>query len=191
LCDFSFASILARLGGLSVTTMRDINKNYCNDEIGLAYQYWQSKAGETRLPTRADIDPLEMRGWIKAVLLAEAVFDANGTPVDFHFRVAGSRVCERYGHELTRRYLSDVRLDNQNASILANFKAAVETRHPVYSITRFQDETGLLRSFEMLLLPLSIAGELCDLLLGVVMPLPADYDADEGVWIYESGSADR
>ena len=169
-----------------MTTMRDINKNYCNEEIGLAYRYWQSKAEGTRLPTRADVDPLEMRGWIKAVLLAEAVFDTDGTPVDFHFRVAGSRVCECYGYELTRRNLSDVSLDHQNANILANYTATIEARRPVYSITRFQDETGLLRSFEMLLLPLSSAGEVCDLLLGVVMPLPPDYDADEGVWIYQA-----
>jgi len=133
---------------------------------------------------------MEMRGWIQAVLLAEAVFDADGTPVDFFFRVAGSRVCERYGHELSRRHLSDVNLDHQNANILANYAAAIETRGPVYSIARFQDETGLLRSFEMLLLPLSTDGRVCDLLLGVVMPLPPDYDADEGVWIYEADPAD-
>ncbi len=169
--------------------MHDINKHHCNQEIALAYEYWRSKAGDTRLPTRADIDPLEMRGWIQAVLLAEAVFDADGTPVDFLFRVAGSRVCERYGHELTRRHLTDVRLDHQNANILANYTAAIQTRQPVYSITRFKDESGLLRSFEMLLLPLSTVGEVCDLLLGVVMPLPPDYDAEEGVWIYESGPA--
>ncbi|MDZ7713943.1 MAG: PAS domain-containing protein [Rhodovibrio sp.] len=171
--------------------MHDINKRFCNKEIGLAYEYWQSKAKDSRLPARADIDPMEMRGWIQAVLLAEAVFDADGTPVDFLFRVAGSRVCERYGHELTRRHLSDVRLDHQNANILANYAAAIETRRPIFSIARFQDETGLLRSFEMLLLPLCTDGDVCDLLLGVVMPLPPDYDADEGVWIYEAGPADH
>jgi len=169
--------------------MYEINNSYHNIEVRLVYEYWLSKANGRPMPRRADIDPIEMRGWLAAVLLAEAVFDADGAPIDFYFRVSGSRVCERYGRELTRRRLSDVSLDHQNANVLATYQAAIETGGPIYSINRFEDDDNILRSFEMLLMPLSTDGRACDMVLGVVMPLPRDYDAPEGVWIYEAGAA--
>ncbi len=169
--------------------MYEINNRYLNIEIRLVYEYWLSKISGRAMPTRADIDPIEMRGWIAAVLLAEAVFDADGAPIDFYFRVSGSRVCERYGRELSRRRLTDVSLDHQNAEVLANYQAVIETCRPIYSVNRYQDDDTILRSFETLLMPLSSDGSACDMVLGVVMPLPRDYDAPEGIWIYDTGAA--
>jgi hypothetical protein len=167
--------------------MYGINGRYHNCEISRAYEYWRSKAGDAGIPARADIDPIEMWAWIPATLLVEAVFDDQGAPADFFFRVAGSRVCERYGRELTHRRLSEIPMQDQRDSVLANYRAAIETHRAFYSINRFLDTDGLLRSFEMLLLPLRADGSRCDMLLGVVMPLPRDHDAPEGVWIYEAG----
>lgn len=167
--------------------MYGINSRYHNCEIGHAYEYWMSKAGRNGLAARADIDPVEMRGWLSATLLADVVFDASGAPADFYFRVAGGRVCERYGRELTHRLLSEIPMEDQRDSVLANYRAAIEASRAFYSINRFHQDDGILRSFEMLLLPLRSGGSSCDMLLGVVMPLPRDYDAPEGVWIYEAG----
>ena len=161
-------------------------KRYHNSDIDDVYTFWQSKIGATGIPARADIDPVHLRAWIPSVLLAQALFDDTGRAHDFFFRVAGAFVGERYGHDLTRRHLSDVSLDHQNANVLANFQAPIESRRPVYSINRFYDDTGVLRSFETLLLPLTSDGRVCDMVLGVVMPLPKDFDAPEGVWIYDA-----
>jgi hypothetical protein len=166
--------------------MYEVNNRYQNIEIENAYAYWQSKVRDCGFPNRSDIDPLDMRQWISAVLLAEAKFDADGTVIDFYFRVAGTRVGDRYGRDLTRRHLSEVSLDHQNANILANYRAPIETRRPIYSISRFTDHEGLLRSFETLLMPLSSDGRACDMILGVVMPLPQDFEAPEGVWFYDA-----
>ena len=168
--------------------MYEVNNRYDNIEIEDAHAYWKSKARDGGIPSRGDIDPLDMRQWIAAVLLAQAEFDAAGTVVDFYFRVAGTRVCDRYGRDLTRRRLSEVSLDHQNANILANYRAPIETRRPIYSINRFTAHDGLLRSFETLLMPLSSDGRACDMVLGVVMPLRKDFDAPEGVWIYDAES---
>jgi hypothetical protein len=168
--------------------MYGFNKSCHNREILEVYRYWRSKARDPDIPARADIDPIEMRKWIAAVLLAEAEFDATGTAIDFFVRVAGSRVGERYGRDLTRRRLSEVSLDKQNANILANHQAPIDTRRATYSINRFQDDAGVLRSFETLLLPLRSHGPACDMVLGVVLPLPSDFDALEGVWIYSADS---
>lgn len=163
-----------------------INSRYHNAEIRLAYEYWRSKAGNRPIPTRADIDPVDMRAWIAATLLAEVVYDPDGHPMDFFFRVAGSRVCERYGRELTRQYLSAIQHDDQKATVLKNYQAVIETGRAFYSINRLTDDAGIKRSFETLLLPLSAAPDVCDMVLGVVLPLPRDYDAPEGVWLYEA-----
>jgi len=168
--------------------MDDDGKRYHNAEIGEVYSFWQSKIGATGIPLRTDIDPIQLRAWLPSVLLAQARFDDTGTAIDFFFRVAGAFAGERYGRDLTRRHLSEVSLDHQNANILANFQVPIETRRPAYSINRFLDDTGVLRSFETLLLPLSSDGQACDMVLGVVMPLRKDFDAPEGVWIYDADS---
>ena len=71
--------------------------------------------------------------------------------------------------------------------MLANYQAVIKTCRPIYSLNRYEDDANILRSFETLLMPLSADGSACDMVLGVVMPLPRDYDAPEGVWLYDAG----
>lgn len=156
-----------------------------NREIEQALDYWNIKRKTRRYPLRGEIDPVEMRKWLGSSLLADVRFAADDRdPEDFYFRVAGGFVCERYGCELTRRWLSSVDLSDQRDAVFETFRQAVREAIPVYSVASFVKADGQLRTFEMLLLPLSGAGARCDMLLGAVMPIPPGAPSKDGVWTY-------
>src|SRR5512142_3263795 len=52
--------------------------------------YWDAKRGQRTMPSRADINPAEMKKHIRAVVLVEALPDY----ADFRYRMIGSDVTE-------------------------------------------------------------------------------------------------
>lgn len=156
-------------------------------ELQQAYVYWQAKCGSRAMPQRADIDPVEMRGWLAGTFLADVCFDnATGRPADVFFRVAGAGVGDLYGMELTNRKLSEVDMDGFRHEGFANYLSVVEQQQPKYSLNRYVGADGGLHRYEMLLMPLARAEERCEMLLGVMMPLPADPGGAEGIWVYDA-----
>lgn len=156
-------------------------------ELRQALTYWQGKCTDRPMPRRADIDPVEMRRWLPGTFLADVHFDSGtGRPADIHFRVAGTQVGDLYGMELTNRKLSEVDMDGFRYQGFANYRDAIEQRQPKYSLSRYVGDDGKPHRYEMLLMPLSRDGRACDMLLGVMMPLPADDAASDGIWVYDA-----
>jgi hypothetical protein len=156
-------------------------------ELRQALTYWRGKCAGGAIPRRADIDPVEMRGWLVGTFLADVCFDRDtGRPADIHFRVAGAQVGDLYGMELTNRKLSHVDLDGFRAQGFANYLDAVEQQQPKYSLCRYVGDDRKPHRYEMLLLPLSRDGAACDMLLGVMMPLVPDDDDSYGIWVYDA-----
>ena len=52
--------------------------------------YWDKKRGASAMPSRADINPADMKKHIRAIVLVEALPDYN----DFRYRMIGSDVTE-------------------------------------------------------------------------------------------------
>ncbi len=77
------------------------------DDIGspvvhAAFDYWRSKFGGERLPSRRDIDPVEIPRLLPHILLAEIWQE----PFLVRYRLAGTAVAELYGFDYTASYLS-------------------------------------------------------------------------------------
>jgi hypothetical protein len=156
-------------------------------ELRQALDYWRGKCAGRAMPRRIDIDPVEMRAWLAGTFLADVYFDsASGRPADVHFRVAGAAVGELYGMELTNRSLSEVDMDGYRYQGFANYLCVVEQRQPKYSISRYVGDDGKPHSYEMLLMPLTRDGSACDMLLGVMMPLPGSGEHEDGIWVYDA-----
>lgn len=156
-------------------------------ELQRAFVYWKDKCAGRAMPLRADIDPVEMRTWLAGTFLADVHFDGkNGRPEDIQFRVAGAQVADLYGMELTNRKLSEVDMDGFRHEGFANYMDAVAQQQPKYSLSRYVGDDGKAHRYEMLLMPLSRAGGVCDMLLGVMMPLPSDDAEAFGIWVYDA-----
>ncbi len=65
-------------------------------------EYSTSKGGETRLPARTDLDPLEIRHLLPDLL----IFDVVEGGADFRVRLVGTGVVEAFGFDGTGKLLS-------------------------------------------------------------------------------------
>lgn len=128
-----------------------------------AYAYWEGKRVGRKLPSRADIDPAEMKPFLAHTLLVDVSYD----PISFTIRLAGTRLADIHGYELTGMNLESVDLGNQRAQIISEYLMTVESGEPCYFTHKYQTAIGKLLNYERLLMPLSSDGESVDMLLGI------------------------
>lgn len=125
------------------------------------YAYWQAKKGPRVAPARKDIDPAEMKPFLRHVFL----LDVLGVAPRFKFRLAGTEIVSRFGEELTGRFLDEVDLDDVGPQIVHEYERAVREARPVYSRWNYTKHSGRYLNYERLILPLSSDGRAIDMLL--------------------------
>jgi hypothetical protein len=117
--------------------------------------YWESKCGTRAMPARRDIDPSELKPYLRHLCLFEPL--PNG---EFLLRLMGSEITDRYGRNGTGKTLRDAAAGHAlTLDIVTRTLLAVSThRRPVLA-------SGTLASIgqehvlsEALLLPLSDDG---------------------------------
>lgn len=72
-----------------------------------ALAYWHSKRRNRAMPSRADLDPIEMRAFVTHVALVEVLADAKTPEPVFRIRLAGTSVEEVFG-PLTGRTVAEL-----------------------------------------------------------------------------------
>jgi hypothetical protein len=130
-------------------------------ELRQLHGYWLAKKGERLAPARSDISPAEMRSFLPHVFLLEVV----GTPRRFRFRLTGTEVVDRYGEELTGRFLDEIDLDEVGSEIIGEYERATREVRPVCSRWNYKKGDGHFLRYERLILPLSTDGQTVDMLL--------------------------
>jgi hypothetical protein len=68
------------------------------------FDYWQRSAGRRPMPARSDLDPLE----VPRLLPNIGLIDIRGGVGEASFRLAGTRLHEIYGQEITGKRVDDV-----------------------------------------------------------------------------------
>lgn len=124
------------------------------------YDYWQERRSLRPMPSRSDIDPVDMRFILGNILLV----DVLAAPRRFHIRLHGTNLVRRAGYELTGKMLEQLPDAEFRASAQECFTTVVEARRPVHSL-RSRTLSGRPQPFEAVILPLSRAAPLVDMLL--------------------------
>lgn len=99
------------------------------------YAYWDGKRAGRVMPTRADIDPLEMRPWLGHLLLIEIGADRR-----FVYRLYGTAFVESFGIDMTGKSVDDLPAEQQER-LRADYEAVCASRQP-----RVRLYTGLFES---------------------------------------------
>ncbi|MGR6430823.1 PAS domain-containing protein [Rhizobium sp. PAMB 3174] len=126
------------------------------------YQYWNRLRGQDAAPSRKQIVPSQIASVLPDLFILEDV--AGGTPL---FRLAGTRICEMFGHELHGRPFTalwngdNVRNPGEVAITVIRSATPVLLTAGGYSYTKETDFT-----LEITLLPLRTVGDGCDRALG-------------------------
>ena len=129
------------------------------------YDYWLEKRGAREMPSRADLDPLDMRFAIGDVILVD-VLDED--PPRFRIRLHGTNLSERTSFDLTGKMLDEMPAPEFRNLATRSFSRVVRTREPMHVLAeRLLDDRH--QHYEAILLPLSSDGELIDrLMVGMI-----------------------
>ncbi|HUK61161.1 MAG TPA: PAS domain-containing protein [Stellaceae bacterium] len=127
------------------------------------YQYWLAQRGARRMPSRADIDPLEMRFILGHLML----IDVSHPGPEFRVRLQGSELSWWIGQELTGMNLSDVPSLDLETLARRQFEHVVATAEPLGWIGNDAID-GIRRQYQAIILPLSSEGKFVDLLMVAV-----------------------
>jgi hypothetical protein len=116
--------------------------------------YWDRKRGSRPMPSRADIEPLELREHLGWILITEVV----GETGRFRYRLVGSEIAKRIGRDSTNRHLDELYLASDYAKIVSSFQQVVASRRPMRMVGELWLSERKSLSFEVLDLPLSQNG---------------------------------
>jgi hypothetical protein len=135
-------------------------------KIRQVYAYWQNARRGRVLPSRADMDPLDLRfclGWI-------CLIDVIDGPVRrFRFRLDGSRLADLTGYDLTNQYVDEMKDPAYAAFLSTLYNRAVDTREAIF-IGDSEDWGRRGYLMQSATLPLSDDGEHANALMDVLIP---------------------
>ncbi len=147
-------------------------------ELRALYEYWRRKHRGSQLPSRADIDPLE----IPRLLANIALLEVTGAAEDFVFALAGSRIEEVHGRSLKGVSLLQLHKELESAPSVRFCVEAVTTREPQIHQADLKEYGKAHWVCRRLILPLSSDGERVDtLLMGAVFSSVGD--SDHAAWL--------
>lgn len=130
--------------------------------------YWTGKRTGETLPSRSDIDPLEMAEWLGNLVLIDVLPDG-----DFRYRLYGSNFVVKFGKEMTGHSISELE-PAQQAVIREEYDRARLSRSPTVRRYTADFEVATLvagydgeehATWERLVLPLASDGVTVDMLL--------------------------
>ena len=116
--------------------------------------YVTRKRGARAMPSRADIDPTEIREFLPYVVLV----DIHNDPLRVYYRLVGTRIAEFYG-EFTGTWMHDRPISDAYRQIAENiYRTLIETKAPVYGVTEMRTRSDATVSYEWGYFPLSNDG---------------------------------
>lgn len=95
------------------------------------FDYWRSKSVDGGYPTRADIQPAELRRMLPSLSLLDVV---EGEPERLRVRLAGTRLRDYLGVEITNRYLDEFDLGDQTDYWDAAYREVIRVGRPAQGV---------------------------------------------------------
>ena len=129
-------------------------------DVGL--RYWEERRRDRGLPSRADIDPLDIPDLLPPVFLVNVLRE----PLDFRYRLLGTQIVRHSAADYTGKSLRELPEQCPPSRIWSLFQRVVEERRPSSAKVPYIYIPG--KSVEMLATPLSDDGANVNMIFGVV-----------------------
>jgi hypothetical protein len=131
-----------------------------------AYQYWLRIRGHKPMPSRSDIDPIDLKFCLGWTCLVEVIHEPSRR---FRYRLDGSQLASLTGWDLTGRYLDAIPDEAYRDFVGMIYNRVVDNKAPVF-IRNSEEWTNFGYLTESVTLPLSNDGEQVTGLLDVILP---------------------
>ncbi len=152
-----------------------LNVKYRTAAAGLAHEYWLAKCSGEALPSREDISPAEMVAFLPNILL----LDVQEEPLDFRFRLVGTRIVPLLSRDYTGEWMSSIDILKAPGTVWQNCSRAVELAEPVYAFTPYVGPKKDVLDVEDLILPLASDGQNVDMLMVILATVQKTVDLDK------------
>lgn len=129
-----------------------------------AFAYWQSKLAGRAMPSRRDIDPVEIPSLLSYVLLTDVLRD----PLDFRYRLVGTAVRAISHRDYTGKRYSETPGKDRGSVVWDNCEKVVRGKAPILGRPPYTGPDPYLRRCENVLLPLSDDGRNVNMILQVI-----------------------
>ncbi len=134
------------------------------------FEYWNQKRGKRAAPERGDIEPGPIRR-----ALGDTFILAHDPRGGYRFRLAGTRMCALFCHELKGASFIELWAKSEQAAMGDHLAAAVDETAGFVAGVGACNEDGARIELELLLLPLIHRDRSQARLLGVLAPLAVPY----------------
>jgi len=127
------------------------------------FDYWSSHRRNGALPSRTDIDPIDLPDLIPNFMMFEAIEDFT----DFRIRLAGTKVEEVFGGAMKGLTLSGIAKRDSFSEVWQSFDRIIASREPEFRSDTLTNVDKRYVVFERLLCPLAADGKTVDHVLGL------------------------
>jgi hypothetical protein len=125
-------------------------------------QYWEGKRRGRSMPSRADIDPFELKRFLPGLILIDVVEDARR----YVYRLVGTREVAMRGRDPTGKSMLEGFFAANLEAALAIPDRVVATRAPLFIHRAFTAADGRIGDEDLIMLPLSNDGERVTMIMG-------------------------
>ncbi|HEY2035067.1 MAG TPA: PAS domain-containing protein [Rhizomicrobium sp.] len=143
-----------------------------NPVLAFLKDYWDQKRGTRPMPSRADVNPAEMKQYIRAIVLVDALPDY----ADFRYRMIGTNVTDHMLSDATGKTVREA-MNRYGEGVGDNAVAAYAHLARNRLVMRLSGSAAWLQlphlDFEALHLPLSDDGENVNMIISAVTFAPA------------------
>ena len=128
------------------------------------FEYWSGKKGERPMPTRADIDPTDIRDVLSNVILVRLEYN----PFRVLYRLVGTRSVENAGMDFSGKYLDELDFVSEfETDWPAIYRAIADEKVPIYGLCKIRFTDGVVKPYIAAMFPLSTDGIVVDQVLTI------------------------
>ncbi len=129
-----------------------------------ALDYWIRIRGERMMPSRADLDPLDIRRILPNVVL----IDVSNDPLDFRYRLIGTKIASQLNNDHTGKWMSEIPHQRPPSKIWSSCATVVTEKIPMTTEVPYEGRNKDFSVSEDIVMPLSADGETVNMLFVVV-----------------------
>lgn len=124
--------------------------------------YWNKIRGDRSMPSRADLDPVDIPTLLPYVYILDVLDGAS----DFRYRLIGSDVNANTRQDYTGRLLSEILQEGTQRFLVDVYIDVAINRRPRVDTVAYRARSGNQKYYDNLVMPLSADGEQVNILFG-------------------------
>ena len=128
----------------------------CSLQVREMYEHWAALLGERVLPHRNDLDPARITPYLPGIMLVDVQW---GPPLDFVYRLVGTREVESRGTDPTGQRVAEAYFAAKLEDALENYRYVATERAVLYDCEPVSKPGNRYLGNESLFLPFTLDGE--------------------------------